>query len=293
MRCVSISVVKNEADVIEAMVRHNIQFLNFMTFVDNGSLDGTFEILMALKQEGLPIDVLRDDIVGHVQAKIIETFINSDGCDRSAYVFALDADEFICSDLATFRAFIATAPPSFLMQWQSYVPTDTDDPQAAHVLDRIVHYRHAEPKRQHHLKAVLSPQDTGAVRFSSGNHKIVGRQSALNPTIRLAHFPIRSAAQLACKVLLGSWNIALRGAAHLEAFHWFELAQKIRQGGMPTDADLTLIATNYASERVFTLRLGRVVSPVPFGLRYRGLAKDPLLTGLIQFTDSLVARLAP
>ena len=65
MRSVSISVVKNEADIIEAMVRHNCQFLDHTTIVDNGSVDGTWEILTALEAEGLPLSIQQDTRPGH------------------------------------------------------------------------------------------------------------------------------------------------------------------------------------------------------------------------------------
>lgn len=291
MRCVSVSVIKNEADVIEAMVRHNTQFLDFMTFFDNGSVDGTLEILHALRDEGLPIDVRQDLRMGHPQTRIINSFVRSADCDRTAYVFALDADEFISCDLADFRAFIATAPGSFLMLWKTYVPTEGDDPDAPHVLSRITHCRRREPSRGSSFKAVLSPLNIGHIRFRNGNHSLDKAEATAAPNIRLAHFPVRSAEQLACKVLLGSWNIALRGRLGDEALQWFRIADKIRQGGMPTASDLTTFAASYAAPRRFHIVPDPLLSPRLFSLRYSYMAKSPLLSGLIQFTDDLIAQL--
>lgn len=293
MRGVSVSVVKNEADIIEAMVRHNSQFLDFMTFFDNGSTDGTYEILQALKEEGLPISVTRDDRTGHIQTALINGFVKSADCDRSAYVFPLDGDELLSADLAAFREYLATKPPSFLMQWKTYVPTVHDDLRNPNAATRLTHCRRREPELTSNYKVVLAPHHKGKTEIRAGNHRISGSKQDKTEVIRLAHFPIRSAEQLACKVLLGAWNVALRGSTRMEAFQWFDLAQRIRSQGLPTREELTEIAASYAVDKPARIRVDPLRSPGPVELRYVGLAKSPLLAGLIQFTDTLVARLKP
>ena len=133
--------------------------------------------------------------------------------------------------------------------------------------------------------------DNGPVKYRAGNHQLIGVKAIEAPTIRLAHFPVRSPAQLACKVLLGSWNITLRGRAGTEAAQWFEIADKIRQGGMPSPSDLTALGSSYAAPRQVRITHDPLNSPIPFELRYTHLAKEPLLSALVQFTDSLVEKL--
>lgn len=60
MRLIGLSMVKNESDSIEAFIRHNLRFLDTLYLIENGSVDGTREILVELQREGLPI-VLFDD----------------------------------------------------------------------------------------------------------------------------------------------------------------------------------------------------------------------------------------
>lgn len=291
MRSISISVVKNEADVIEAMVRHNVQFLDHMTFVDNGSIDGTTEILLALRDEGLPLAVEQDDSLGHTQTAIVNRFVNSAACDRSAFVFLLDADEFIASDPAAFRVLIRSCPASFSMEWKTYVPTPRDDPRDSNVITRITHARRREPARSFSFKAVLSPQDQGAFKIAAGNHSIQGLTLQNCPSIRLAHFPVRSPEQIATKALLGAWNVQLRGRRGQEAAQWFQIAAGIRANGLPTAARLQDIAASYAIDRPIRIQPDPLISPAPVTLAYRGLARDPLLTGLVDFTDRLVQQL--
>ena len=53
--------VKNEDDIIESFVRYNLNILDEMIILDNGSTDNTLKILNFLKSENLPIDVLIDE----------------------------------------------------------------------------------------------------------------------------------------------------------------------------------------------------------------------------------------
>jgi hypothetical protein len=291
VRSISISVVKNEADVIEEMVRHNLQYLDHMSIIDNGSVDGTFEILNALKEEGLPVDIRQIAESGHRQETYINSFVGSGDCDRSAFVFALDADEFISCGLAEYRDFIATGQGSFLIRWKTYVPTESSVDEEKSVLSRISHCRRREPESGPVCKAVLSPIDTGRVRYRTGNHQLIGAKATETTVMRLAHFPVRSTSQLACKVLLGSWNITLRGRGRGEAAQWFAIADKIRLGGMPSTTDLTSLAASYGARRPFRVIRDPLISPNPFTLRYKHLAREPLISALVQFTDSLVDQL--
>lgn len=290
MRSVSVSVVKNEADVIEAMVRHNLQYLDHMTFIDNGSIDGTFEILTALRDEGLPIDLRQDASAGHLQTTFINRFVNGPDCDRSGFVFFLDGDEFLSSDADLFREFLDARPGSFRISWKTYVPTPRDNPRDPNVVTRITMARLREPS-VNDAKAVLSPVDQGPVMVKHGNHGLRGVTLASHPVIRLAHFPVRSARQIACKALLGAWNVELRGRVGLEATQWFQIAETIRKEGLPSAAALRAIGASYRSRRPIALSADPLKSPVPFDLRYGGLAKDPLLSGMIDFVDRLVLRI--
>ena len=66
-----LSRVKNECDIIEAFVRHHAGLVDRIIVVDNGSQDGTSEILAALVEEGLPLAVLADPTLEYRQAEIM------------------------------------------------------------------------------------------------------------------------------------------------------------------------------------------------------------------------------
>ena len=65
------AIVRNEADIIEAFVRHNLAVVDRLAVVDHGSFDGTTEILAALVREGLPLTVGRDERAGFFQPEVL------------------------------------------------------------------------------------------------------------------------------------------------------------------------------------------------------------------------------
>src|SRR6266567_2236174 len=131
MRLFGISMVRNEADVIEAFVRHNLSVLDGLVMRDHDSIDGTAEILAKLQAEGLPVRVARDADPAYRQSETMTTLareaLTRDGAD---FVFALDADEFLKveSRLGLERA-LADVPPGMnaVLHWHTYVPDAFDD----------------------------------------------------------------------------------------------------------------------------------------------------------------------
>lgn len=96
MKVVSVSMIKNEADIVESFVRHTLNYVDEMIILDHFSSDGTGEILQALKEEGLPISIKHTDITAYEQAKFTSEMLQEAVLDYSAdIVVPIDADEFI------------------------------------------------------------------------------------------------------------------------------------------------------------------------------------------------------
>lgn len=97
LRIVAVSMVSNEADVIEAFVRHNGGILDALVVLDHGSCDRTLEILMQLAGEAdVPLVVLQDLDRAFRQGERITMMARRYLSELSAdWCFALDADEFI------------------------------------------------------------------------------------------------------------------------------------------------------------------------------------------------------
>src|SRR5258708_37082183 len=93
----AITIVRDEATLLEPFLRHNIGFFDRMFVVDDGSHDATLEIMALLKQEGLDIQLIGQASSGSYyqgpKMKAALAHVLTDG-QRDAIV-PLDADEFI------------------------------------------------------------------------------------------------------------------------------------------------------------------------------------------------------
>lgn len=124
-RLLGLSVVKNEQDIIEPFVRHNLRFLNSLVVIDNGSVDNTKEILGQLAKEFGSLAVRHEDEFGHTQSERMTRLLRKAQLTyRPHYVIPLDADEFIgVADRSSFCTVIGQIPPGGygLMPWRTYV----------------------------------------------------------------------------------------------------------------------------------------------------------------------------
>ena len=245
--------VKNEADVIEAFVRHNLGHLEYLRVVDNDSTDGTFEILLELVDEGLPLTVDRDPRLDHPQSDVMTEMLRNPlpGTD---WFFCLDADEFLESPTVPFAQAVAewSQDRIYLLPWEYFVPTADDDPTITNPIQRIVHRRVA-PGDPWQSKVAVPARFLGQpdLRIRHGNHLLEQNNGVTLParpseSIRLAHFPVRSAAQMASKAIIGSWatNAGTRRTRG-QGRHRAPLKQRALTGEELTAAELTQMAHDY------------------------------------------------
>src|SRR6201997_4094062 len=96
MNTLAIAMIKNEADIVEAFVRHNLELLDLMVVIDNGSTHGNRGLPEALQREGLPLVVFDDPIFGYYQSeKVTHVYRKVVPVFNPELVWFLDADEFI------------------------------------------------------------------------------------------------------------------------------------------------------------------------------------------------------
>ena len=128
---VGLSMVRNESDVIETFIRHNLTLLDELHIVDHNSSDNTREILTLLKQEGLPIHIYHYNELEYAQERIMnqmmQYILNNDA--NIDYIFPLDADEFIyCPSREKLNAFLTLIPQDRvgMYTWRGYLPHSTE-----------------------------------------------------------------------------------------------------------------------------------------------------------------------
>ena len=257
IEALGIAMVKDEADVIEAFVRHNLGFMDAMVIVDNDSVDGTREILVQLRQEGLPIILFDDPVVAHFQAEIVTALYRKVVPKfKPRFVFLLDADEFIvASSREALHLQLCAMRPGTQGQyyWRTYIPAptgpegDTSDP-----LRSITHRKVAE---DHWTKSVIvtdSKIDT-KLKIQQGGHDVKYAGRSLRTVklrgVVLAHFPVRTVDQITAKALVG-WIANLERNKHQRerpfAWHWKALYEQIIRGTGLTTEDATHEALKYS-----------------------------------------------
>ena len=121
--------VKNEMDIIESFVRYNVNYLDGMIILDNGSTDNTLNILESLKNEGLPIFVFEDDTRDFDKVSKMNQLLHKAVDEYNADIIVpLDADEFMISSKGgSPREFLEKleSPDYFVAKWKVYVPDFT------------------------------------------------------------------------------------------------------------------------------------------------------------------------
>ena len=223
LNLVGICCVGNDADIIEAFVRHNLDFLDYLIILEHNTFDGTREILNRLVAEGLPIFVEHSSDPQFRQVEFTNRLLKfALESHRADWVFPLDCDEFILAqsrkDLDA--ALVAAGDAHIRLKWVNYVPTLGDDRREAHPLRRIrYYYDYPTPSVDENplvWKVAINAKllgDAYADRYEicSGNHFLAlpgeRRPSHVlmlpQQNIRLAHFPARSVDQMMKKSALG------------------------------------------------------------------------------------------
>jgi hypothetical protein len=215
VRIVAISMVKNEADVIEPFCRHIAAFADHHLVFDHRSTDGTNVILKKLMGEGLPLTCFHDHRIGKLQdvrtTELMHRAVRDFGAD---WVLPLDADEFLQDESpAAVRTRLTAAAGSTvpIQMWLADYGFHPDDDQRE--LNPVLRLRHRVRAELRSAAKVLIPRRLAgdpAVRVAHGNHAVLRNGSAipaqLCDDLSIAHFPARSGEQVAVKVLTGEWQ---------------------------------------------------------------------------------------
>ena len=307
----SVSMVRNEADIVEAFVRHNAAVLDGMAIIDHGSIDATLPILTALAREKLPLVLIKSATPGYLQEQITTATARDVFAQTGAdFVVPLDADEFlkVPSRDAFDRALLAIPPQmNGLLHWLTYVPDFAKAKDGTLAL--LGSARRLAKERQTFHKALMSRYllERPEAMLSNGNHfvarKLHGTSEDAEPHARLrdefaalAHVPIRSAAQFVTKV-------AVKKLGRIAAqFDWTpdaasQAAYEAVIADRPLDDALLLEhAVNWSVPRRFWVGHGDVAlvdDPflAPMTLRYTPSAAADPLPLVLGAADRLVQRL--
>lgn len=211
MTVIAVTMVRDEADVIEATLRHTATQVDRIIVADNLSTDGTAEILARLADE-LPLTVVADDEPGYFQADKM-TRLALDAMNMGAdWVLPFDADEFWTGrDGRTVRAELEA------------IDHEIDTVYAAgydHIGEGLSSFRRPDP--QPLPKVAFRPGPDR--RLAMGNHDVTGGNGRACEALAFRHFQYRSLGQMARKVRQGAAAYAVTDLAETYGAHWRQAA---------------------------------------------------------------------
>ncbi|MGB3511307.1 MAG: methyltransferase domain-containing protein [Microcoleaceae cyanobacterium] len=248
--------IKNEEDILETFIRHNLNYLDFLILADNSSTDSSRIIIKNLMQEGLNLCVIDDNKMAYTQTnKITNLYRRVATSFFPEFIVPIDADELIQSpSKQSFINSLQAIPKNGIgiYPWKTYIP----EPTTSNYLPSNFKYRRKIEQPQY-LKIIL--RTNGRVNYqlkiSQGSHGIISESGDISSVelsdICLAHFPIRNVNQLLKKMLLGWLGYVDRYKSmdsEGQGYQKKDLYMKIMQGEKFSDSDLTYIALNYAQK---------------------------------------------
>jgi hypothetical protein len=206
MKLVMTLLVRNEADIVEDhLAFHLAAGVDFVIAADNGSTDGTTEVLEQYVRDGrlhrisLADPFSQIEVVTHL-ARIAATRFGAD------WVINSDADEFWWPRSGMLKEVLTAVPRRFGSvrgMWRNFVARPEGPPWFA---ERMTIRSQEPPRGLHPFNPHFKTIHRGSpdVEVGGGNHDVVGR--GLNPLrgwypIDVLHFPIRSLEQFGRKFL--------------------------------------------------------------------------------------------
>ncbi len=308
MKLMGVAMVRNEADIVETFVRHNLCLLDGLAIVDHGSTDATPRILEALVAEGLPLTVERDVSLGLDQAAITTRAVRrAFEASDADWIFPLDSDEFIKTpSRQLMEQVLSTIPPGIHggMEWVTYVPD-----LAARGLDAVALALGAlrVARDRHELRKVVVSRDfrlTPEAWIVHGNHRVVPSRAVVTDDVphalahrdalALAHLPIRSIAQFATKVINNRLVRILADREVAASIHHLREPYEMLRDGRPLSVEyVTMAAANYATPRNAWFPTGGVPlvkDPflAPIALRHTPTSPPATLGAIARFAERLV-----
>jgi hypothetical protein len=220
---------KDEVDVIGATVSHMLTQVDHVVVEDNGSTDGTLEVLACLD-----VEVLHDATVAYYQSAAMSRLAAYAGPD--AIVVPFDADEIWYSPFGRIADVLADHPADaaiFTARLYDHVASslDPDEPDPTH---RIGWRRRGPaPLPKVACRSALR------VTIEQGNHGAFFQpQRSVEDLLVVRHFPYRSAAQFVSKVRNGAAAYAATDLPEDAGKHWRDYGKLLDEGGPEAIGDV-------------------------------------------------------
>lgn len=228
MTVIAIARVKDEVDIIGSTVAHMLTEVDRVIVQDNGSTDGTIEIL-----EQLDVELLHDPTVGYYQSEAMSELAAVAANRGADVVVPFDADEIWYSPFGRIAGVLGEHPSIsvFSAKLYDHVASGTDHSEPDPV--RRMGWRRRDPAPLLKVAVRARPH----VTIHQGNHGADYGPTQGNLLI-VRHFPYRSAEQFVKKVRNGAAAYAATDLPEDVGKHWRDYGRLLDAGGPDAIGDV-------------------------------------------------------
>jgi hypothetical protein len=244
-----ISMVKNEAEIIEAFIRINTRWSSHIYIMDDYSVDQTGEIISSLQSEGAPITYLRSGSIDYQQNKKTTDLLRSvANLGLYDFIAVLDADEFIFDGDLLLTELDKLSPNEVIyIKWRTLVPMGPVGKIGTIQNYSFLNFKQLK-KEIEFEKVIVGGNVAKKCLLTMGNHDVIcDKKNIIKIKIPLYHAPVRNKWQLFSKIIIGRAKFEIKENRRKgEGQHWTNIYNELHNNKFKlNNEDLTNISYSY------------------------------------------------